>query len=66
MERDELLMFIRPHLLPPEKGTAEAQKEINRLADQQGVNDYLKATDPNAPAPVPVPEKPAKKAPFSR
>ena len=66
VERDELLMFIRPHLLPPEKGTAEAQKEINRLADQQGVNDYLKATDPNAPAPVPVPEKPAKKAPFSR
>jgi len=65
VERDELLMFIRPHLLPPEKGTAEAQKEINRLADQQGVNDYLKATDPNAPAPVPAPapEKSAKPAP---
>ncbi len=62
-ERDELLMFIRPHLMPPDKGTAATQKEIDRLTDQKDVNDYLKATDPNAPPPAPIPEKPVKKAP---
>ena len=54
--RTELLLFIRPHVLPPSKGTSEAQKEINRLSNRDEVKAYLKATDPNAPVP---PEKPA-------
>jgi general secretion pathway protein D len=58
-ERTELLLFIRPHVLPPSIGNAETKKEINRLSEQASINAYLKATDPNAPAPIPapVPEK---------
>jgi len=52
-ERTELLLFIRPHVLPPSAGAKNAQIEINRLSSQEDVNAYLKATDPNAPAPAP-------------
>ncbi|MFA6286757.1 MAG: secretin N-terminal domain-containing protein [Opitutaceae bacterium] len=58
--RTELLLFIRPHVLPPEKGSAMTQKEIDRLSDHESINAYLKATDPYAPLPAPAPEKPAK------
>ena len=54
--RTELLLFIRPHVLPPSQGTAEAEKEINRQSNRDDIKAYLKATDPNAPM---LPEKPA-------
>ena len=64
--RTELLLFIRPHILTPDKGLATTQKEIDRLTDHDGVNNYLKQTDPNAAAPVSAPspedEKPVKAA----
>ncbi len=60
--RTELLLFIRPHVLPPDKGAATTQKEIDRLADRDNINTYLKLTDPNAPTP-PAPDKSATPAP---
>ena len=59
--RTELLLFIRPYVLHPETGAISTQKEIDRLSDHEGINTYLKVTDPNAPAPEPVSEKPAAK-----
>ena len=68
--RTELLLFIRPHVLPPSHGTSEAQKEINRLSNRDEIKAYLKATDPNAPVPpekpTPPPAPSATKAPSTK
>jgi general secretion pathway protein D len=65
--RTELLLFIRPHILSPNKASATTQKEIDRLSNHDEISAYLKATDPNAPAPAPdpVPAKPVKTSPLS-
>lgn len=40
-ERTELLLFIRPHVIPPTLGSAETRKEIDRQANKQQIDDYL-------------------------
>lgn len=60
-ERTELLLFIRPHILSPSIGTAQAQSEINRLSNKDQVNTHI-ANTPFNPPPAPVPA-PAEKKP---
>ncbi len=49
--RSELLLFVRPHVIPPDAGTADARKSINSLDSKDQVNQYLdnpgKAQKPN-------------------
>ncbi|MEO7699258.1 MAG: secretin N-terminal domain-containing protein [Opitutus sp.] len=45
VERTELLLFIRPHVIPVESGTADASKTINSLSNKEQVNQYL--SDPS-------------------
>lgn len=58
-ERTELLLFIRPHVMPTAIGTAQANAEINRLSNKDQVNTYIKDTPFNPPPAPAVPEKPA-------
>ena len=58
-ERTELLLFIRPHVLPPSIGTAQAKTEINRISNQDQINAHLDATPFNPPPPPAPVEKPA-------
>ncbi len=64
-ERTELLLFIRPHVLSPEIGTAQAQTEIDRLSNKEQINKHITNTPFNPPPPPPEPEEkpaaPAKK-----
>jgi len=41
LERDELLLFIRPHIVRPEDSTADTRKKINELSNRADVNQYL-------------------------
>ena len=61
-ERTELLLFIRPHVLAPTIGTAQAQTEIDRMSNKDAINKHLANTPFNPPPPPPEPEakKPAK------
>ncbi|HSI10002.1 MAG TPA: secretin N-terminal domain-containing protein [Rariglobus sp.] len=56
-ERTELLLFIRPHVLSPEIGTAQAQTEINRLSNKDQINTHIANTPFNPPPPAPEPEE---------
>jgi general secretion pathway protein D len=40
--RTELLLFIRPHVLPATEGTADTIKTIDTLSNKQDVKEYLK------------------------
>lgn len=55
VERTELLLFIRPHVIPPENGTADATSTINSLSNKEQINQYL--SDPSKPAKEPLIEK---------
>jgi general secretion pathway protein D len=54
-ERTELLLFIRPHVLAPAIGSAEALTEINRLSNKDQINTHLANTPFNPPPPEPAP-----------
>jgi general secretion pathway protein D len=41
VDRTELLLFIRPHVLKPEEGTADTTKKINDLSNRDQVFQYL-------------------------
>lgn len=41
LERDELLLFIRPHIVRPEAGTADTKKKIDELSNRADVYQYL-------------------------
>jgi general secretion pathway protein D len=41
-DRTELLLFIRPHVMPPEKAQADAEKSIETLSNKEQVKEYLK------------------------
>lgn len=56
-ERTELLLFIRPHVLSPEIGTAQAQTEIDRLSSKEQINKHITNTPFNPPPPPPEPEE---------
>ena len=59
-ERTELLLFIRPHVLSPTIGTAQAQTEADRMSNRDQINKHLANTPFNPPPPPPAPEeKPA-------
>jgi general secretion pathway protein D len=42
LERTELLFFIRPHIIPPEKGTPDTIKEIDSMSNKDQILDYLR------------------------
>jgi general secretion pathway protein D len=54
-DRTELLLFIRPHVLPPTIGTAQAKTEIERMSNREQINDHLNKTPFNPPPALPVP-----------
>lgn len=43
LERTELLFFIRPHVIPPDEGMADAQKHIDELSNKDQINRFLKS-----------------------
>lgn len=45
VERTELLLFIRPHVIPADGGTADTTATINTLSNKEQVNQYL--SDPS-------------------
>lgn len=45
VERTELLLFIRPHVIPVGEGTADTTGTINSLSNKDQVNQYL--SDPS-------------------
>lgn len=51
-ERTELLLFIRPHVLAPSIGTAQAKTEIDRISSKDQINTHLSATPFNPPPPA--------------
>jgi general secretion pathway protein D len=44
-ERTELLLFVRPHVIPVDAGTADATSTINSLSNKEQINQYL--SDPS-------------------
>ena len=48
VERTELLLFVRPHVLRPEEGTADTGKKIDELSNKDQIKQYL--SDPTKPA----------------
>lgn len=54
-ERTELLLFVRPHVIKPEQGNADASKSINQLSNKDQINQFL--VDPSKPAKEPILEK---------
>jgi general secretion pathway protein D len=56
-ERTELLLFIRPHVLPPTIGSVQARTEIERLSNKDQINKHLNDTPFNPPPPLPGPEE---------
>ncbi len=55
VDRTELLLFIRPHVIPAGTGTADATKTINSLSNKDQINQYL--SDPSKKAEEPLLEK---------
>ena len=51
LERTELLLFIRPHVLPPSDDSANTKKLIEGMGNSSQIRDYLKdpARMPNPP-----------------
>jgi hypothetical protein len=45
VERTELLLFIRPHVIPVGQGTADTTGTINSMSNKDQVNQYL--SDPS-------------------
>lgn len=45
VRRTELLLFIRPHVIPPQGGTADATNTINSLSNKEQINQFL--SDPS-------------------
>lgn len=45
VERTELLLFIRPHVISPAGGTADATNTIDSLSNKEQINQYL--SDPS-------------------
>jgi len=40
-DRTELLFFIRPEILPPTEGAADARRRINELSNRDQINQFL-------------------------
>ena len=48
-ERTELLLFIRPHVIPVAGGMADARETIDQLSNKDQINEFL-TPKPAAPA----------------
>ena len=48
VDRTELLLFIRPHVLRPEDGSADTSKKIDELSNKKQIQQFL--VDPTKPA----------------
>ncbi|MEO6875017.1 MAG: secretin N-terminal domain-containing protein [Opitutaceae bacterium] len=46
-DRTELLLFVRPHVLRPEEGTADTTRKINDLSNKNQIQQFL--VDPKPP-----------------
>ena len=55
IQRTELLLFIRPHVIPKDGGTADATSIINSLSNKEQINQFL--SDPSQRAKEPLIEK---------
>ncbi len=55
VDRTELLLFIRPHVLRPEEGSADTTKKIEELSNKGQIQQFL--TDPAKPAKESLTEK---------
>jgi general secretion pathway protein D len=42
LERTELLLFIRPHVVRPDELTGDTKREINGMSNRDQINTYLK------------------------
>jgi general secretion pathway protein D len=42
LKRSELLLFLRPHIIPPTEGTYDAHKAINGMSNKAQLDDFLK------------------------
>ena len=49
LERTELLFFIRPEIITPDNGTADAQKRINEMSNRDQINQFLNNPTPAKP-----------------
>ena len=49
VERTELLLFIRPHVIPPGEGLEDTRKDIDRQSNKAQIDEFL--TPPPAKAP---------------
>ena len=49
LDRTELLLFIRPHVLRVEEGTADANRKIDELSNRAQIKQFL--VDPSKPPP---------------
>ncbi|MCR6654609.1 MAG: type II secretory pathway, component PulD [Opitutus sp.] len=59
LERTELLLFIRPHVIRPADGTADTIRKIDELSNREQINQYL--IDPSKQPEKPGSEKADKK-----
>ncbi len=41
IERTELLLFIRPHVMPPGESSADTARKINELSNKDQINQFL-------------------------
>ena len=55
IDRTELLLFIRPHVMPAGDTTADTKEKINQLSSKDQVNQFL--SDPAKPAKEPLLDK---------
>jgi general secretion pathway protein D len=42
LDRTELLLFIRPHILRPDESTGDTRREINGMSNRDQIKQYLK------------------------
>jgi len=42
LERTELLLFIRPHIMRPDEATGNTKREINGMSNREQIKQYLK------------------------
>jgi len=48
VERTELLLFIRPHVVPPGEGTVDTRKDIERQSNKEQIEHFLTPPPPKA------------------
>jgi len=49
VERTELLLFIRPHVIHPKEGTADTVKQIDQMSNKKEVDEFLQPKKPKKP-----------------